>query len=182
MSSYQLDADILRNPCVKRKSGESISQQELKEILRYDSESGLFYWTGGAYRNAHKDKPAGTMSGHEYIRIEINKRRYMAHRLAWLYVYGFFPDCIVDHINRIKTDNRIANLRMATKSENQHNGDRRADNTSGVKGVSWNKGKQKWRAHIGINKIKVHIGEFDTLEEAAKARKDAEIANGIFYA
>ena len=100
--------------------------------------------------------------------------------MAWAYVYGEWPQGAIDHINRVKTDNRIENLRVASYSLNAHNTALRATNCSGVKGVSLRSlrnGKRpskKWVASIMVNGTRKHLGTFFTLEEAAKARANAE--------
>jgi hypothetical protein len=83
--------------------------------------------------------------------------------------YGEFPEMSIDHINGIKTDNRLQNLRLATKSQNALNSKRHKDNTSGYKGVSWNKRLAKWGARITINGKYKHIGLFKNVEDAASA-------------
>jgi hypothetical protein len=113
----------------------------------------------------------GTTSQRRYPEIGVRKGIYKAHRLAWLYVYGRWPDGEIDHINGDGCDNRIANLREATPAENNYNRVRRIDNTSGIKGVSWNKRSGQWLVHVGFGGRIVHGGLFDTIEEAKAARE-----------
>ena len=106
--------------------------------------------------------------------IRLQSRLHKAHRLAWFYVYGSWPNDQIDHINRNKTDNRIANLREVTNKQNQQNASKRSDNTSGHPGVSWYKRDSKWQARIKHNQKDTHLGYFENLEEAIAARKAAE--------
>ena len=101
--------------------------------------------------------------------IKINGRMYMGHRLAWLFVNGGWPENHIDHINEIKNDNRISNLREATSSQNQRNRGAQKNNTSGFKGVSFFKRNGKWKSTICVNSNKKHLGYFDNPEEAHQA-------------
>lgn len=114
------------------------------------------------------------MPGYGYIIISLDGIPYKAHRLAWLYVHGEMPAAIVDHINRDKTDNRIANLRLATRSENARNINRRRDNTSGITGVTFLPKTSRWAAKLTVNSWNHFLGSFATKEEAIAARLKAE--------
>ena len=98
-----------------------------------------------------------------------------AHRLAWFFVYGEWPQKQIDHINGNKSDNRISNLRLATASQNLSNKGITKSNTSGYKGVSFNRTKKKWMASIKVNKKSINLGYFLTPEEASEAYKAAAI-------
>ena len=93
----------------------------------------------------------------------------MAHRLAWLYIYGIMPSEQIDHINHDKADNRIENLREATNQQNQFNKPKSKYSKSNYKGISFHKKSNKWLAQININKVNTYLGIFDTEEEAALA-------------
>jgi len=109
-----------------------------------------------------------------HIAICVDGCRVGAHRLAWFYVYGVWPPDQVDHINLVKDDNRLSNLRLATASGNAINRGRRRDNKSGIKGVSWSKEMRKWTACIRIpGGPWKHLGRFSSKEDAAKAYADA---------
>lgn len=138
-----------------------ITQQELKELLDYNPETGIFTW-----KNASKRK-AGTSMYSGYIRLNVNKKQYLAHRLIWLYVYGYFPK-YVDHINMNRSDNRLCNLREATNTQNQYNKKLTKRNTSGIKGVSWFERDKNWRARLHVSGKLIHLGYFDSIEEAKK--------------
>lgn len=98
----------------------------------------------------------------------------MAHRLAWLYMYGELPSTDIDHINNKKDDNRIANLRLVTRKQNMQNVLKHKHNTSGFKGVSWHRHSNKWRAYIFSDYKQIYLGVFETKEAAARARQTAE--------
>ena len=167
-----------------------LTAEQLRGLLHYDPDTGQFRWKEGI---AHwrAGLPAGTLtklrpnsvthvvigigttSERRYSEIGIRKRVYKAHRLAWLYVYGEWPDREIDHINTDGTDNRIVNLRLATGFENSANRSTRIDNKSGIKGVSWSKRNSKWLVHIGHNGKVLHLGLFDTIEAAREVREAA---------
>lgn len=161
-----------------------ITQKELKELLHYDPETGIFTWlvTPYKYGRVKIGDSAGSNDAYGYRRIKIKRRSYKSHRLAWLYVYGHFPPNALDHINVLKDDNRISNLRLATNSENQMNRGKPSNNTSGFKGVSWHKRRKKWDAYGQLNGKNKHLGAFDTAEAASVAYKSfAEQQHGQFY-
>jgi hypothetical protein len=144
-----------------------IDSTRLKELLHYDPSSGVFTWIVPK-RGTKISKIAGCIFDGGYRKIKIDGKDYKAHRLAWLYVYGNWPIGQIDHKNLVKDDNRICNLRDVTASQNQQNQLlAMANNKLGVKGVS--KKRNKFRAAIGVGKKKIHIGTFDTIEDAKKA-------------
>lgn len=146
----------------------------LNSILRYEPENGKFYW---AYLPKTSKKligqEAGTVDNLGYLIITIKRKRYKSHRLAWLMFYGQEPNGMIDHINRNKTDNRIANLRCVTNSENMQNKGVMKNNSTGFRGVYWHKRIKKFVASYGLNKKLVHLGYFDTAIEAGKVAEDA---------
>lgn len=101
-------------------------------------------------------------------------RLYRAHILAWLYITGSFPILDIDHINRDRDDNRFSNLREVSRSVNLHNSKRRCNNTSGHKGVSYDKTKSKWHAYIHKDGKRTNIGFFESKDDAVAARLDVE--------
>ena len=149
----------------------TITQKRLQELLSYDPETGLFINLTQRSNRIKTGSISGTKRSDGYIHIKIEGTQYLAHRLAWLYVYGNFPEKALDHRNEIKDDNHIRNLRLATEQENRHNiSSPRIDNASGFQGVSWDKRDQKWRARIAIKgKKRKHLGLFDTAEQASEA-------------
>jgi hypothetical protein len=154
-----------------------VTAERLRELMDYDPETGVFVWRQRQESSRHdkiwNTRYAGTMAGgHQgegYRRISIDGRYYLAHRLAWLYVYGQWPSDQIDHINGDRVDNRIANLREATSSQNIQNRGKAPHNTSGRKGVAWHKGAGKWRAEIMVSSKYIYLGLYDCLDEAAAA-------------
>lgn len=144
-----------------------ITQEELKEILHYDPETGIFTWLAvmGRARPGHRAGHVNNVLG--YVLIKIRTRRYLAHRLAWLYIHGYLPPDDTDHINGIRGDNRISNLRPATRSENTINQGIRCNNTSGYKGVYWDKQREKWHARCRADGKTYYLGRFDAVEDAS---------------
>ena len=138
-----------------------MTQNELKEILRYDPDTGIFIWKLNVGKRLKAGQRAGSNDGRGYIHIKINGKNYKAHRLAWLYMYGQWPKKHIDHINKVKHDNRIENLRCVTNQENLFNTD--------AKGYSWHKASQKWKAKIVLDGKHKHLGLYDTEAEARTA-------------
>ena len=144
-----------------------ISQATLKQLLSYNAETGVFTWVKSG-------RMAGSLLPHGYLRITIQNKGYYAHRLAWLYCYGQWPAQNIDHKNRQKNDNRIANLREVGQSQNGHNQNVRSNNTSGCKGVSFDTRSKKWASYIMLNRKKLSLGFHSSLASAISARKQAE--------
>lgn len=152
-----------------------LTQARLKELLHYDPDTGVFTWRVATGSRSRAGSIAGCLNNQRgYLVIGVVSRTYYAHRLAWLYVHGRIPDDGVDHINRCRLDNRIANLRPATNAENQQNRGVGVNSTSGVTGVSFYKRTGMWRAHITVSGKNVHLGYFADKDKAAKARLDAK--------
>ena len=152
-----------------------ITQSELKEVLDYNPDTGVFTWIKSTTRRVKTGDVAGSKNNRRYINIRVNKKQYLAHRLAYLYMTGNFPENFIDHINHIKDDNRWANLRDATNSQNQANQLKRKNNKSGYKGVAYYKRDKKWHARIMYMKKRIHIGYYTTPEEAYEAYKKKAI-------
>jgi HNH endonuclease/AP2 domain len=155
---------------------ETLTQKRLKQLFVYDEKTGVFTRRLAVGRHGcHAvGVAAGTRQNRGYIVVSIDKRRYVAHRLAWMYKYGVWPAADLDHINEDKSDNRIINLRLATRAQNMQNVARHKHNTSGHKGVSWLKSHAKWRAYIFNEYKQTHLGLYATFEEAVNARLKAE--------
>ena len=145
-----------------------ITQDYLKEMLDYDLSTGVFTWIK-ASRCGYVGRVAGYKNVEGYIQIMICKKPYYAHRLAWLYSHGNFPENKIDHINQIRDDNSLINLRDCTQSENLGNQKKQTNNISGYKGVYWEKNNNKWKAQIGHNRKRIHLGRYDRKEDAAAA-------------
>jgi len=153
----------------------------ITELIQYDQETGFFSWkkaAGGKTAGAE----AGCIDANGYKRIRINGRKYQAQRLAWLLVTGEDPgDFHVDHINSNPSDNSFVNLRLASNTENACNRGAPKNSSSGYKGVSWKKSKNKWNAQIQSNGVKKNLGYFDTAEDAHAAYcKASQQLHGVF--
>lgn len=143
-----------------------ISLSELRKALDYSPDTGIFRWKIKSGRSKI-GKIAGTPTQPGYISICVSGHKYQAHRLAWLYMTRKWPRKEIDHINLIKTDNRFANLRVASKSENKANCPKPKTGKNPVKGV--HKQRNKWVAQIQVNRKPTHLGSFKTIQEAAEA-------------
>jgi len=145
----------------------------LKSLLSYNPETGQFHWIA-AGKGRCKNKEAGTLLHSGYVGICIGPKRWQAHRLAWALHYGEWPSDQIDHINGVKTDNRICNLREATNSQNGKNLGLSKANKSGVAGVCWSKRYQNYRAYIKVEHKQKYLGTFKNFDDAVKIRREAE--------
>lgn len=140
-----------------------MTQEELKSILNYNSETGKFSWVSMKWKKSNR---VGSKKSNGYMQVAIGGKVYYQHRLAWLYMTGEMPDSEIDHINGVMDDNRWCNLRLATRSQNEMNTVLSSANTSGIKGVSWDKRNKKWCATIVINRKTVWLGRHSSIESA----------------
>lgn len=155
-------------------------------LLRYEPETGRLYWKHrpAALRKAGSTAPKEGAEGfqcatvHGYLQGGLLGGVVVAHRVIWAIVHGYWPKQI-DHINGIKTDNRLANLREVDDAENRKNMAIRSDNASGFHGVRWLKRRSKWRAEIKVSGSPKYLGEFANKDDAIAARKAAELAYGF---
>lgn len=148
--------------------------EDLIRQLWYDQNTGHLYWIESR-KGRRRERPAGTVTSSGYIGVMIGNRRYYAHRMCWAIAHRAWPKDQIDHINGIKTDNRLSNLREASNAQNGKNLKLSSANTSGVTGVVFCKETGKWRAVIKVDGKTVHLGRWLSIEAAAKVRKDAEI-------
>lgn len=149
----------------KRKA---LTAERVREALEYFPESGLFRRRrlAGEYNRKAGTLTPGSRKG-RYLAICVDYQCHYAHRLAWLYIHGEWPE-FIDHINGDPFDNRLSNLRLATGSQNNYNQRRNSRNISGFKGVSYFSKTGQWRAAINIGKRhRKHLGLYATPEEAA---------------
>jgi len=146
-----------------------LTAERLREALSYDQETGIFTWLVSPNFRVKVGDAAGCGHHTGYRRIVIDGVSHQAHRLAWLYVQGYFPTNIMDHINGDRADNRIFNLREATDAENNQNKISSRNSTSKYLGVSWSKQRNKWLATIHVNRKQRYLGQFATEEEAYAA-------------
>ena len=149
-----------------------LSFDRLREVIQYEPLTGVFLWKSSK-KSTYILRVAGCLNYYGYRVIRIDQTNYTAHRLAWLYTYGKWPDVEIDHINLVKDDNRIYNLREATRSQNQRNTRKLCGNTSGFKGISWNNNAGKWQVYIRTNSKRIHLGYFFSLSDAADAYSTA---------
>jgi hypothetical protein len=155
-----------------------ITQAELKQRFNYNPETGVFTYLTRPAQRIHVGDVAGANSN-GYIQIKINYTLWKAHRLAWLYVYGELPKGEIDHINGMKGDNRIVNLRDVDSVTNSRNMPKYSNNTSGQSGVGWHSRDKVWSAFINGSENRVNLGSFETKQEAIDARRQAEIEYGF---
>lgn len=153
---------------------ERLSQERLKELFRYDKETGIFTWRIARGGKAQAGMIAGSRKATGYVHIKIDGNLYQAHRLAYLYVYGYMPENTVDHKNRTPWHNWIENLREASKSCNVRNSGNRRDNKSGIKGVTWHSAIGKWYACIMAKGSQKSLGVYTDFDDAVCARLAAE--------
>lgn len=156
-----------------------ITQERLKQILSYCPHTGAFKWRVNQGPQAPIGSKAGTVNGAGYCGIRADGKIYQAHRLAFLYMIGDFPEIFTDHIDQDKLNNRWLNLRSVTSKENQKNLPMPKTNTSGFTGVNWHKGAGKWRAEIQVDGQAKHLGVFSDINDAIEARKKANIEYGF---
>lgn len=150
------------------------TQNLLRELFHYDPETGIFIRRKSTSNRVKVGDVVGSLSKTSgYVRICVGSRLYKAHQLAWIYVHGSAPDRPLDHVNGVRSDNRIGNLRQANKQQNSANSKTNTRNRSGVKGVTWCRHAQKWMACIKVNYRTIYLGYFAEIADAAKARQAA---------
>lgn len=163
-----------KDPEAGYKNAPDVSVGRLRQLFDYNAETGVFLWKVATSSKSPVGSVAGVVNGAGYRVLSVDGKKYLAHRLAWLYVHGVWPKGDIDHINRDKLDNRLINLREATRTQNNVNSKVRSDNTSGYRGVTWHRGSQKWRVTVHLNKKQYQVGMFESLEEAVEAQKAAQ--------
>jgi hypothetical protein len=153
---------------------EVIDQETVKKLFHYDAESGMLLWRYGNGRNVKPWQEVKAKNGHGYYTAKIHGKSYLAHRLAWLYVHGTFPEQDIDHKNRIRNDNRLRNLRAVSRTDNCQNISLPSHNKSGHIGVSWFKNHDCWTVYVKVNKKNKWLGYYKNLNDAIAARKEGE--------
>lgn len=165
-----------------------LSYEKFEKVFRYEPETGQLYWLeriprpgkqlghiDRSWNDRFANKPvARRVHKHGHLYVGHLAKNYAAHRIIWLLHYKEQPPNGIDHINGDPSDNRISNLRAANQSQNAANSAIRSDNTSGVKGVSWDKKSNSWYVYINKNQKMYGLGHTKCLEEAKKIRKEAE--------
>jgi hypothetical protein len=162
----------------------------LRNLLDYDLNTGALTWrarpigcfptaqSGKTWNARYAGKLAGSFDPEGYRTVTVFGTRYRAHRVAWAIHHGEWPKGEIDHINHVRDDNRIKNLRVVDVVHNARNQSLYTNNKSGVIGVCFEKRTRSWRAYIRTDTCNQHLGRFKTFEEAAAARTAAEPANG----
>lgn len=145
-----------------------ITQERVKELFSYNVDTGEFYRKIDSGKRGKKGTLVGT-DRHGYLTVKINGKRHSLHRLAWLYIYGEFPSGDLDHKNGNPTDNRINNLRIATKSQNLANSIGQPSRRKASKGIHWRENIRKWVAQINKDNTRFYLGVFKHRAEAEEA-------------
>jgi len=150
-----------------------ITQERLKELLNYNPKTGVFTrkFSGSGVKRSLE---AGSINARGYVIVMVEGFRFKGHRLAFLYMIGYLSENQVDHIDRCSSNNSWSNLREVSQSCNMRNTGNSTNNTSGVKGVIYNKLRGKWVAQIDINRKTKYIGTADDFLEAVCLRLAAE--------
>jgi hypothetical protein len=149
-------------------TADSLTAARLREVLSYDPDTGIFTWMISTGPRAKVGAVAGTLGKDGYIRIKVDGRKYLAHRLARLYVFGVWPEAGVDHRDGVGSNNWIKNLRVATQALNMQNQRKaRSNNKCGLLGVSPN--GDLWKARIVVDGVHEYLGTFGTPEQAHTA-------------
>lgn len=144
----------------------TLTHARLTELLHYEPDTGNFYWLKSR-GTAKVGNIAGSLCN-GYIRVSIGGESHYAHRLAWIYTHGFVPDTDIDHIDGNTSNNRMTNLRLATRSQNNANSPKSLGR-SGVRGAIWHKASGRWRSAIRVNGRIISLGYFSSPEDAAAA-------------
>lgn len=151
------------------------SPEEIKSAFRYDQNTGKLYWKIDKFK-IKSGKIAGTLHRSGYRQVMYKGVHYQEHRVIWCLVHGEWPDLFIDHIDRNRSNNRLENLRLATRSENSCNTVVKVNSVSGIKGVNWHKASQSWLVRLQINGVRTEIGRFSSIEEAKRAIENARLS------
>jgi hypothetical protein len=152
---------------------QDVDAEFVRSVFDYDCETGALSWRAKIARNTPIGERAGYVGPQGYRVVQMFGRRWMEHRLIWIWVTGAWPSFDIDHVNCTRSDNRWGNLREATRSQNNGNMPRPVHNRSGVKGVFWDKSRNRWQAQIKIRGRSTSLGRFDSKESAAAAYEAA---------
>jgi hypothetical protein len=159
-----------------------LSQEKLKELLEYNPDTGVFIRKIRSGKNVKIGDVAGCLTNHGYISIRLFNRPFYVHRLVWLYIHGIWPEHDIDHINGIRKDNRLINLREAARFQNMQNVYRaRSNNISGYLGVSYDRVGRNYYAQITLNGVVKHLGHFKTAEEASERYLSEKVKLHEYY-
>lgn len=160
----------------------AITADLVRSFYGYDPATGYLTYRARARLRCDVGDRAGSSTHHGYRQIKVAGWTFQEHRIAWMHHYGCFPEDHIDHINGIKSDNRLVNLRLATISQNNRNRGPYQRNTAGYKGVTWHKQRKRWQAACWANGKQNYLGLFETAEDASKAYVDyAKEHHGEFF-
>lgn len=151
----------------------ALTHSRLREMVDYDPETGVFTWREQIAKCIRIGNVCGRINAKGYRQIQISGRLYQAHRLVWLWMTGGWPPTSLDHRNGQKDDNRFANLRLATSSQNGANRRLPQHNTSGYRGVTKHTQTGKWQSQIGVAGRSIHLGLYADAVDAARAYNKA---------
>lgn len=160
----------------------TLTVEEVREMFSYDPADGVLRWRLDRSPKARAGAPVGCIHRSGYLVTLIRRKNYQVHRLIWAFVYGCWPPEHVDHVNGVRSDNRLQNIRACSPSENGRNKGRQVNNTTGFKGVSFCSREGRYQTTCRVNGRKKWIGYFDTPEEASIAYEAfAKRHHGEFY-
>ena len=154
-----------------------LTQERVRELFDY-REDGVLVRRVSTSPTARKGEVITRRHNEGYVLVKIDKKEYRVHRIVWLWHHGYLPENVVDHINHIKDDNRIENLREVTQKCNLRNSKVSAKNTSGVRGVHYDKRSGKWGAQIKVDNKGINLGLFNDKITAAMIRFESEVEVG----
>lgn len=149
------------------------SVERLREVIEYDAITGVMVWKVDMAGRKTAGTVAGHVSQHGYRIVQIDGQAYPAHRIAFTIYFGRSPKQFLDHINCVRDDNRIENLREADAAQNARNSQISVRNKTGIKGVSLRVKTQRWVAQIRLNRKNITLGEFKDIEDAKAAYQAA---------
>lgn len=142
---------------------------ELHQYFLYEACTGNLYWRVDKGTRVKAGDAAGTKHNKGYLSVEVDGTAYLVHRVIWCMVHGQWPSTFIDHEDLDRVNNRLHNLRLATRTGNNCNQALRSDSTSGVKGVSWHQRIGKWQARVQVDGVRTSLGYFDDIVEAENA-------------
>ena len=162
----------------KNPANQVLDQSLVKKFFNYDPVTGVLTRRLPTSNNTYVGDVAGYLTGAGYLAVDFGRKTYLVHRLIWLYMTGHLPDQ-VDHINHNGLDNRWCNLREVNSADNMKNTSISRNSTTKINGVSFMKSHNKYRAQITVNSKQIHLGVFEDINDAIKARKTANVQYGF---